>query len=121
MSRPLHVLPPAAATARDGLPAADVADFERLAHAVLSAPSSALGPVLRAQLPGGAGVRWLASAGLSPTTRVAALTPELWLSLFSCRRTTGRVPTGGPGGGRGSGRPATHGHAPGAQAIPRWM
>ena len=120
MSRPLHELPPAAALARDGLPAAETADFERLAHAVLSAPSSALGPVLRAQVPGGAGVRWLASAGLSPTARVSALTAEHWLSLFRCWQSTARVPSGGPGGRRGGGRPSTHGHAPGAQAIPRW-
>ncbi|MGY1743434.1 MULTISPECIES: hypothetical protein [unclassified Blastococcus] len=122
MSRPLHALPPAAAVARDGLPAADVADFERLVHGVVSAPSSALGPVLRAQLPGGAGVRWLASAGLPPSARVTDLTADQWLSLFRCRRSAGRVPSGGPGGGRrGGGRPATHGHAPGAMAIPRWM
>lgn len=119
MSRPLHALPPAAATARDGLPAPETADFDRLAHAVSSAPSSALGPVLRALLPGGAGVRWLASAGLSPAAPVAVLTPEQWLSLHHCRQTTGRTPSGGPGGGRG-GRPSTHGHAPGAHAIPRW-
>ncbi|WP_029433224.1 hypothetical protein [Blastococcus sp. URHD0036] len=121
MSRPLHELPPAATAARDGLPAAETADFERLVHAVLSAPSPALGPVLRAQLPGNAGVRWLASVGLSPTTRVSALTPELWLSLHRCWQGTARVPSGGPGGRRGGGRPATHGHAPGAHAIPRWQ
>ena len=120
MSRPLPALPAPAVQARDGLPAAEAAEFERLAHAVLSAPSSALGPVLRAQLPGGAGVRWLASAGLSPTAPVAALTPDLWLSLYRCWRTTGRVPSGGPGGGGKRGRPAPHGHAPGAHAIPRW-
>ncbi|SEP15665.1 hypothetical protein [Trujillonella endophytica] len=121
MSRPLHPRTPAADAARDALPAAEIADFDRLAHAVLSAPSSALGPVLRAQLPGGAGVRWLASAGLSPTTRVGALAAEQWLSLFRCWQATGRVPSGGPGSTRGGGRPSTHGHAPGAQAIPRWQ
>lgn len=121
MSRSLHALTPAATAARDGLPSADVADFERLAHAVLSAPSSALGPVLRAQLPGGAGIRWLASAGLSPTTRADRLGPDQWLSLFRCWQSAGRAPSGGPGGRRGGGRPSTHGHAPGAMAIPRWM
>jgi hypothetical protein len=121
LSRPLHELPPAATVARDGLPAAETADFERLAHGVLSAPSRTLGPVLRAQLPGSAGVRWLAASGLSPTAPVSALTAELWLSLHRCRQSTARVPSGGPGGRRGGGRPSTHGHAPGAQAIPRWM
>jgi hypothetical protein len=121
LSRPLHALPPSAVSARDALPPTDSADFERLAHAVLAAPSPALGPALRAQLPGGAGVRWLASAGLSPTTPVGALTPDRWLSLFRCWQTAGRAPSGGPAGGRRGGRPSTHGHAPGAQAIPRWQ
>ncbi|MGY1745616.1 hypothetical protein [Blastococcus sp. SYSU D00695] len=121
MSRPLHALPPAAVPARDALPAAEVGDFERLVHAVVSAPSPALGPVLRAQLPGGAGVRWLAAAGLPPTARVAALATDQWLSLFRCWQSAGRVPTGAPGGRRGGGRPSPHGHAPGAHAIPRWQ
>jgi hypothetical protein len=113
LSRPLHALTPAAASARDGLPPADVADFERLAHVVLSAPSSALGPVLRAQMPGGAGVRWLGKDPAAPHDSQARRGP------LQRGRTTGRVPSGGPGGERG-GRPAPHGHAPGAHAIPRW-
>ncbi len=121
MSRPVRPLSPAATAARAGLPADDAADFDRLASAVLASPTAALGAVLRSQLPGAAGVRWLRTAGLPPTTRAAALTEEQWSSLFRCWRSTAPAPSaGGPAGRRVGGRPSAHGHAPGALAAPRW-
>ncbi|MGY1826919.1 MULTISPECIES: hypothetical protein [unclassified Blastococcus] len=110
-----------AAEARAALPESETADFDRLAHAVLASPSAPLGPLLRAQLPGTAGVRWLRQEGLAPTARPTALTADRWLSLFRCWRSVAPAPgAAGAGRQRGGGRPATHGHAPGAAAIPRW-
>ncbi len=121
MSRPLRPLGDAATAARATLPADDTAAFDRLASAVLAYPSAALGAVLRAQLPGMAGVRWLRTAGLPPTTRAASLTADQWLSLYRCWRSTAPAPSaGGPAGRRVGGRPSAHGHAPGALAAPRW-
>jgi hypothetical protein len=121
VSRPVRPLSPAATAARAGLPADDAADFDRLASAVLASPTAALGAVLRSQLPGTAGVRWLRTAGLPHTTRAAALTEEQWSSLFRCWRSTAPAPSaGGPAGRRVGGRPSAHGHAPGALAAPRW-
>jgi hypothetical protein len=124
VSRPAHPLDAAATAARATLPAADAAAFDRLASAVLASPGAALGAVLRAHLPGLAGVRWLRTAGLPPTARAAALTPEQWRSLYRCwsedasalhrPRARGRTPQGGR-------RPSAHGHAPGALAAPRWQ
>ena len=91
MSRPL---PDAAATARGTLSESDSAAFDRLAGALLASSSAPLGPLLRSQLPGTAGVRWLRQENLLPTA-------------------------GRPSRGKG-GRPSTHGHAPGAMATPRW-
>ena len=122
MSRPVRSLPAAAAAARDALPAPDAAAFERLASSVLASPGAALGPVLRAQLPGVAGVRWLRTAGLAPTARAGSLTAEQWSSLYACWRSTAAAPTtGGTAVRRGGGRTSAHGHAPGAQAVPRWF
>jgi hypothetical protein len=106
--------------ARDALPAADAAAFDRLAAAVLASPSAPLGPLLRAQLPGTAGVRWLRHEDLPPTTRPTALSAAQWRSLYECWSSAHRAPGPGVPGGRRSGRPATHGHAPGARAVPRW-
>ncbi|MGY1643562.1 hypothetical protein ACI782_20850 [Geodermatophilus sp. SYSU D00703] len=119
MSRPSRPLDDAPAAARSALPGAEAAAFDRLAHAVLAKPGAALGAVLRAQLPGTEGVRWLHSGGLPPTARAADLTAEQWLSLYHCWASTGAVRATGAPGGR-TGRPSTHGHAPGALAIPRW-
>jgi hypothetical protein len=111
----------AAGTARAALPEADAVPFDRLAGAVLSSPNAPLGAVLRAKLPGTAGVRWLRQEGLPPTTRATALTTDQWLSLYRCWAATGRVPgPRAPGGLRAAGRPSAHGHAPGAMAVPRW-
>ncbi|RBY91014.1 hypothetical protein [Blastococcus sp. TF02A-30] len=118
MSRPTPH--PAAAEARTALPDVDTTDFDRLAAAVLAAPGAPLGAVLRGQLPGTAGVRWLRQEGLPPTTRPTALTPAQWLSLFECWHAQHRAPVPGAPGDRRGGRPSTHGHAPGATAIPRW-
>jgi hypothetical protein len=119
MSRPSRPLDDAPAAARAALPEPEAAAFDRLAHAVLVKPGAALGAVLRAHLPGTAGVRWLHSVGLAPTARAADLTVEQWLSLYRCWASTGALrATGVPG--RRTGRPSTHGHAPGAVAIPRW-
>jgi hypothetical protein len=118
MFRPL---PEAAAAARAELPASEGAAFDRLAAAVLASAHAPLGPVLRAQLPGTAGVRWLRQEHLPPTARPAALTTAHWLSLYRCWSSEHRVPSsGGPGGQRTGGRPSAHGHAPGAMSIPRW-
>ena len=119
MSRPHRTLDGAPATARAAVPETEAAEFDRLAHAVLARPGSALGPALRAVLPGTAGARWLRSAGLPPTARTTDLTAEQWLSLHRCWAGTGRAPVPGAVGGRG-GRPSSHGHAPGAMAAPRW-
>jgi len=111
----------AAATARETLPADQQEGFDRLAHAVGAASGKALGAVLRGQLPGVEGVRWLRSEGLPPTARAAGLTPGQWLSLHATWLRLESVPHGG-GGSRGrTGKPSTHGHAPGAQAAPRWF
>ncbi len=121
MSRPVRSLSPAAAQARAALPADDAAPFDRLASAVLASPSAALGAVLRASLPGTAGVRWLRTAGLPPTTRADALTAEQWLSLYRCWLSAAPVPHAGRGGRVPAGRPSAHGHAPAALAAPRWQ
>jgi hypothetical protein len=118
-STPLPAGP--AADARAALPESETAAFDRLTHAVLASPSAPLGPLLRAQLPGTAGVRWLRQEGLPPTARPGALTAAQWLSLFDCWSHASRAPrSSGPDGRRAGGRPSTHGHAPGAAAIPRW-
>ena len=69
MSRPSPVPDGPAADARTALPESETAAFDRLAHAVLASRSAPLGPLLRAQLPGTAGVQWLRHEGLPPTTR----------------------------------------------------
>jgi hypothetical protein len=119
LSRPAHS--DLAAKARATLSAEDAVRFDRLSSAVLA--SSALGPALRAVLPGPAGFRWLHTEGLAPAARPAALTSEQWLSLFRVWTTSGRAPSGSATGKRGpAGRPTKgHGHAPGAQAAPRWF
>lgn len=120
MSRPTPAPAGPAADARAALPESETTAFDRLVHAVLASPTAPLGPLLRAQLPGTAGVRWLRQENLAPTTRPTALTSAQWLSLYECWAKTSRAPgPGAPGKGRG-GRPSTHGHAPGATAIPRW-
>ncbi|MGY1690450.1 hypothetical protein [Geodermatophilus sp. SYSU D01105] len=119
MSRPHRPFDGAPATARAALPETEAAAFDRLAHAVLAKPTAALGAVLRSQLPGTEGVRWLRSAGLPATARAADLTADQWSSLYRCWAGTAAIRTTGVQGGR-TGRPSTHGHAPGALAIPRW-
>jgi hypothetical protein len=117
LSRPL---PDSAATARGSLSDAEAVAFDRLAGALLASSSAPLGPLLRSQLPGTAGVRWLRQENLPPTTRPTALTSAQWLALFECWSSVHRAPVSGrPGRGK-SGRPSTHGHAPGAMAVPRW-
>ena len=111
----------AAAQARATLPADAQPGFDRLVHAVLSARRQPLGAVLRAQLPGTAGVRWLRTAGLPMTARPGDLTAEQWLSLHTEWLSHAPVPSGGS---RASGpvrADSRHGHAPGAQAAPRWF
>jgi hypothetical protein len=122
VSRPVRPLGAAATAARATLPASDAAAFDRLASAVCASPGAALGAVLRAQLPGPAGVRWLRTAGLPPTARASALTPEQWLSLYSCWSRDSSAPhrSHARGGTLQRGRPSAHGHAPGAMAAPRW-
>ncbi len=117
MSRPL---PDAAATARGTLSEADAAAFDRLAGALLASASAPLGPLLRSQLPGTTGVRWLRQENLPPTTRPTALTSAQGLALFECWTSVHRAPGAGRPGSRKGGRPSTHGHAPGAMAVPRW-
>jgi hypothetical protein len=78
--------------------------------------------VLRRQLPGTAGARWLHQERLSPTTRAAALSVDQWLSLFRYSAGLGRTPNGTGLAPRRAGRPSgAHGHGPGAQAAPRWF
>jgi hypothetical protein len=109
-----------AVEARASLSDDDAVRFDRLTAAVLA--SSALGPALRAALPGPAGFRWLHGEGLAPAARPASLTAEQWLSLFRSWTTSGRPSGGGPGPRGPAGRPTKgHGHAPGAQAAPRWF
>jgi hypothetical protein len=121
MSRTHRPLEGAAAEVRASLSEEDAARFDRLAGAVLDSPGAVLGPALRAALPGTAGIRWLAAAGLPPTARASALTADQWLSLFAAASESAGAPrSGGPNGGR-SGRPSAHGHAPGAKAAPRWF
>jgi hypothetical protein len=118
VSRP--TLDGAAAAARAALPESETVAFDRLAGAVLASSAAPLGAVLRAQLPGTAGVRWLRQEQLPPTARAAALTAAHWLSLHECWSSVHRAPGPRADGGRLAGRPSTHGHAPGATAIPRW-
>jgi hypothetical protein len=121
MSRPSPVTDGAAAAARASLPEPEAAAFDRLAGAVLASSTAPLGAVLRAQLPGTAGVRWLREEELRPTARAASLTPAQWLSLYRCWTVAGRAPGAGtPGNRRSGGRPSAHGHAPGAMGPPRW-
>ncbi len=120
MSHPSSLPAGPAADARAGLPESDVAAFDRLALAVLASPSAPLGPLLRAQLPGTAGVRWLRQEGLPSTTRPTTLTSEQWRSLFECWSRNDRAPAPGASRSGRGGRPSTHGHAPGAAGIPRW-
>jgi hypothetical protein len=120
VSRPSPISDGPAATARTSLPESETASFDRLAGAVLASAGAPLGALLRAQLPGTAGVRWLRQEGLPPTTRPTALTPTQWLSLHECWTRAHRAPGPRAAGGRRAGRPSTHGHAPGAAAIPRW-
>ena len=126
MSRPIPAPAGAVAEARAQLPDDAHAGFDRLTHALLSTPGgarkTALGAALRGQLPGTAGVRWLHAEGLAPTARAADLTAAQWLSLHAAWLANDRAPHGGdrPAGrtGRADSR---HGHAPGAQAAPRWF
>jgi hypothetical protein len=121
VSHPSPVSDGAAAAARAELPESEHAAFDRLAGALLSSSTTPLGPLLRAQLPGTAGVRWLSQEGLPSTTRPAALAAAQWISLFRCWTAVHRAPGAPVPGGRGPGRrPATHGHAPGAMGKPRW-
>jgi hypothetical protein len=114
------VLPSAAEDARAGLPDTDAPGFDRLVAALLAGPAAPLGAVLRRQLPGTAGTRWLHAERLSPTTRAAALTADQWLSLYRRWASVARVPAAGAPAPRKAGRPSgAHGHGPGAQAAPR--
>jgi hypothetical protein len=118
VSHPAHS--DAAAEARASLSDDDAVRFDRLTAAVLA--SKALGPALRAVLPGPAGFRWLHTEGLPPAAHPATLTAEQWLSLFRSWTTSGRPSAGAPGARGPAGRPTKgHGHAPGAQAAPRWF
>jgi hypothetical protein len=124
MGDPLPSRDGAAADARAALPEDARPGFDRLVHAVLAAPGGRrqpLGAVLRSQLPGTAGVRWLHTAGLPATARPADLTTEQWLSLHDEWLVHAPVPRNG---GRPAGAARTdskHGRAPGAQAIPRYF
>ena len=124
MSRPVRPLGAAATAARAALPPSEADAFDRLASAVLASPGAPLGAVLRAQLPGPTGVRWLRTAGLPPTARASALTTEHWLSLYRCWQKDPSAPhrSHARGGTLQRGRrPSAHGHAPGALAAPRWQ
>ena len=120
MSRLSHDGP--AAAARASLPESEQAAFDRLAGAVLASPGAPLGALLRAQLPGTAGVRWLRQEKLPPTTRPAALhrgALAVALRVLDARPTGHPDPRGPAGGGR---RPAVdpRPRAGRAAAIPRW-
>lgn len=126
MSRSTPAPTDAASEARAQLPEDDRASFDRLVHALLSSPAAArkpaLGAALRGQLPGTAGVRWLHAEGLAPTARAAELTAAQWLSLHTAWQAQERAPQGGSRpAGRGGRADSRHGHAPGAQAAPRWF
>jgi len=126
MSRPTPAVVGPAGDARAQLPEDARAGFDRLVHAVLSAPgagrSPALGAVLRSQLPGTAGIRWLHAEGLAPTARASALTAAHWLSLHTAWLAHDQAPRpGSRSGGHGPRADSRHGHAPGAQAAPRWF
>jgi hypothetical protein len=126
MSRPDPALDGPAAQARATLPEDERAGFDRLVHAVLSSPGAArqpaLGAVLRSQLPGTAGVRWLHAEGISPMSRASELTAEHWLSLHTAWLHHEQAPkAGGRSTGHGPRTDSRHGHAPGAQAAPRWF
>ena len=122
MSRPTPALDGPAAQARAQLPEEARTGFDRLVHGVLASRSAALGAVLRSQLPGTAGVRWLHAAGLSPMSRASELTAEHWLSLHTAWRAHEQAPrSAGRSGGHGPRTDSRHGHAPGAQAAPRWF
>jgi hypothetical protein len=126
MSRPTPALEGPAAQARAQLPEEAHAGFDRLVHAVLASPRAArqpaLGAVLRSQLPGNDGVRWLHAEGLSPLSRASDLTAEHWLSLHTAWAAAAQTPrTGGRSNGHGPRADSRHGHAPGAQAAPRWF
>jgi hypothetical protein len=125
VSRPTPALTGPAGDARAQLPEEAHAGFDRLVHAVLSAPGAgkrpALGAALRSQLPGTAGVRWLHAEGLSPTSRAAELTAAHWLSLHEAWLTNEQAPkAGNRESGHGPRADSRHGHAAGAQAIPRY-
>jgi hypothetical protein len=120
LSRPNPVTDGTAAAARTTLPESETAAFDRFAGAVLASPTAPLGALLRAQLPGTSGVRWLSQEGLAPTTRPGALTAAQWLSLYECWSSAEHAPGPRGAGNRRGGRPSTHGHAPGAAGIPRW-
>jgi hypothetical protein len=113
-------LTPAAAAARAALAEAEHAAFDRLAGALLHSAGAPLGALLRAQLPGTAGVRWLRQEQLPPTAKAPALTEAHWLSLYECWSSASRAPGPGAPVTRSGRRPSAHGHAGGAAAIPRW-
>jgi hypothetical protein len=123
MSRTPSPADAAIGAARAELPDTEVASFDRLVAAVTSTRDAPLSVALRAPLPGTTGIRWLRQEGLPPTTRAVALTPAQWLSLYRYGVAAGRAPgRHGPSGRQGGGRPSgAHGHAPGAQAAPRWF
>lgn len=78
--------------------------------------------MLRSQLPGTAGVRWLHAEGISPMSRASALTAEHWLSLHTAWLAHEQAPrSSGRSNGHGPRADSRHGHAPGAQAAPRWF
>lgn len=111
----------AAGTARATLPEDQRDGFDRLAHAVIASSGKALGAVLRGQLPGVEGVRWLRAEGMPPTARAADLTPGQWLSLHATWLRLDSAPRSGGTRGRAGKPNSRHGHAPGAQAAPRWF
>ena len=122
MSRPTPALDGPAAQARAQLPEEARTGFDRLVHGVLASRSAALGAVLRSQLPGTAGVRWLHGEGISPTAKPSVLTAENWLSLHTAWVSHEQAPrSGSRSNGHGPRADSRHGHAPGAQAAPRWF
>ena len=125
MSRPTPALTGPAGDARAQLPEHAHDGFDRLTHAVFATPGATrqpvLGTVLRSLLPGTAGVRWLHAAGLSPTSRASELTAEHWISLHESWLAHEQAPRAGARpNGHGPRADSRHGHAPGAQAIPRY-